>query len=136
MNNKMLSLWVLWIWRLWLLQKNYMYITLLKAQVSFSDHNLSVVRRFRYRRRRSQHRRCRKLFTFSSSSPESQGIFHPNMAKSILGWMGFKFVQMKGLAFFQGEKNYEMAKIYRRNSKLFFSRTTGQIPSKLGTKDP
>ena len=71
-----------------------------KAQVSFSDQNLSVVRRRRCRCRR---RRCRKLFTFSSSSPEPLGQFQPNLAQSILGWMGFKFVQMKGSALFQGE---------------------------------
>ena len=45
-----------------------------KAQVSLSDQNLSVVRR-----------RCRKLFTFSSSSPEPLGQFQPNLAQSILG---------------------------------------------------
>ena len=63
----------------------------LKAQVSFSDQNLSVVRRCR-----------RKLFTFSSS-PEPLGQFQPNLAQNILGWRGFKFVQMKGPALFQGE---------------------------------
>ena len=49
------------------------------AQVSFSDQNLSAVRR-RCRRCR---RRCRKLFTFSSSSPEQLGQFQPNLAQSI-----------------------------------------------------
>ena len=44
-----------------------------------------------------------KLFTFSSSSPEPLGQFQPNLAQSILGWRGFKFVQMKGRALFQGE---------------------------------
>ena len=48
-------------------------------------------------------RRRRKLFTFSSSSPEPLGQFQPNLAQSILGWRGFKFVQMKGPALFQGE---------------------------------
>ena len=67
-----------------------------KAQVSFSDQNLSVVRPCRCCCRR-------KLFTFSSSSPEPLGQFQPNLAQSILGWMGFKFVQMKGRALFQGE---------------------------------
>ena len=48
-----------------------------KAQVSFSDQNLSVVRRCR---------RCRrKLFTFSSSSPEPLDQFQPNLAQSIIG---------------------------------------------------
>ena len=68
-----------------------------KAQVSFSDHNLSVVRRCCRCCRR------RKLFTFSSSSPEPLGQFQPNLAQNILGWRGFKFVQMKGHAIFQGE---------------------------------
>ena len=45
---------------------------------------------------------CRKLFTFSSS-PEPLGQFGSNLVQSILGWKGFKFVQMKGPAFFQGE---------------------------------
>ena len=60
----------------------------LKAQVSFSDHLSSVV--------------CQsvcpsvcKLFTFSSSSPEPLDQFQSNLAQSILGWRGFKFVQMK-----------------------------------------
>ena len=69
-----------------------------KAQVSFSDQNWSVVRR-RCRRRR----RCFKHFTFSSSSPEPIGQFQPNLAQSILGCRGFKFIQMKDPALFQGE---------------------------------
>mgnify|MGYP003690877341 CR=1 FL=1 len=51
-----------------------------KAQVSFSDHNLSVVRRRHCRRWR-----CRKLYTVSSSSPEPLGQFQPNLAQSIFG---------------------------------------------------
>ena len=65
-----------------------------KAQVSFSDQNLSVVRRCRRRH---------KLFTFSSSSPEPLDQFQPNLAQSILGWRGLKFAQIKGFAFLQGE---------------------------------
>ena len=70
----------------------------LKAQVTFSDQNLSVV--CRYRRHCW---RCRKLFTFSSSSPEPLGQFQPNLTQSILWWRGFKFLQMKGPVLFQGE---------------------------------
>ena len=62
-----------------------------KAQVSFSHQNLYIVRRH-----------CCKLFTFSSS-PEPLCQFQPNLAQRILGCRGFKFVQMKGSAFFQGE---------------------------------
>ena len=51
-----------------------------KAQVSFSDQNVSVVRRCRRCRRRW---RRRKLFTFKSSSPEPLGQFQPNLAQSI-----------------------------------------------------
>ena len=38
-----------------------------------------------------------------SSYSEQLGQFQPNLAHSILGWMGFKFVQVKGPALFQGE---------------------------------
>ena len=63
-----------------------------KVQVSFSDHNLSVVRRHcRRRRRRRCRRRLCKLFTLSSSSPEPLGQFQPNLAQSILGWRRFKW---------------------------------------------
>ena len=75
----------------------YSYIICQKPdedQVSFSDHNLFVVHR----------RCCRKLFTFSSSSPEPLGQFQPNMAQSILGLRGFKFVQMKGHSLLQVNK--------------------------------
>ena len=68
----------------------------LKAQVSFSDHLSSVVC--------PSVRPCVcKLFLFSTSSPEQQGQFQPNLAQSILGWKRFKFVQMKGHALFQGK---------------------------------
>ena len=63
-----------------------------KAQVSFSDHNLSVVRP-----------RCRKLFPFSFSSPEPLDQFQPNLVKSLLWLRGFKFFQMKEHAFFHVE---------------------------------
>ena len=55
-----------------------------KAQVSFSDQNLSVVRRCRRRCRRRRWR-CRKLFTFSPSSPEPLGQFQPFWHKAFLG---------------------------------------------------
>ena len=73
-----------------------------------------------------------KLFTYSSSSPEPPGQFLPNLAHSILGWWGFKFVQMKDHALFQGEI---ITKIHWRNLKIFL-RTTGPISTKLGTKHP
>ena len=36
-----------------------------------------------------------------SSCPEPRSQFQPNLARSIPGWRGFKFVQMKGHALFQ-----------------------------------
>ena len=54
-------------------------------------------------RRRCRRCRCRKLFIFSSSSPKPLGQFQPNLAQSILGWRGPKFVQMKGPVLFQGK---------------------------------
>ena len=63
----------------------------LKAQVSFYDHLLSVCPYV-----------C-KLFTFSSSSQEPLGQFKPNLAQSILGRWGFKFIKIKDHALFQGE---------------------------------
>ena len=71
-----------------------------KAQVSFSDQNLSVVRR---RCCRCCRCRCHKLFTFSSPSLEPLSQFQLNLAQSILGWREFKFVQMKAPVLFQGE---------------------------------
>ena len=73
----------------------------LKAQVSFSDQNLFVVRRRYCHRHWCPSCCCRKLFIISSSSPEPPGQYQPNMAQSILGWGGLKFVQMKGPALFQ-----------------------------------
>ena len=86
-----------------------------KAQVSFSDQNLSVVRR------RCRCCRCRKLFTFSSSSPEPLGQFQPNLAQSILGWREIVFVQTKSQI---------IVKIYWQTLKIVFSRT------KPSTKHP
>ena len=45
-----------------------------KAQVSYSDHNLSIICR-----------RCHKLFTVSSSPPELLGKFQPIFVQSIIG---------------------------------------------------
>ena len=98
----------------------------LKAQVSFSDQNLSVVRR----------RRCRrKLFTFSS--PKPLDLFQPNWHKErIIGCRGFKFVQMKGPALFQGEINNEMTKfqnILPKKHRANFNQT--RYKASLGDED-
>ena len=100
-----------------------------KAQVSFSDQNLSVVRR----RRRCRRRCCRKLFTFSSSSYEPLRQFHTILTQSILGWRGFKFVQIIRTRPYPKEDNYEIVKINRLKD---FSRTTGLISTKLDINHP
>ena len=89
--------------------------------MSFSDKNLSVFRC----------RRCHKLFTFSSSSPKPLGQFQPNLAQSILGWRGFKFVQMKGPALFQREIITKLREYIDKFKKFFFFKTTGPISTKL-----
>ena len=99
-----------------------------KSQVSTSDQKLSVVRR----------RRCcccrRKLFTFSSSSAEPLGQPQSNLAQSILMWRGFKFVQMKGAALFQGEIITKLRKyIDKCKKKKLLLRTTGPMSTNLGT---
>ena len=37
-----------------------------------------------------------------SSSQEPLGQFQPNLAKSILGWWGFKFIKIEGPPFSKG----------------------------------
>ena len=62
------------------------------------------------------------------------GQFQPNLAQSILGWRGIKFVQMKGHAPFQRGDNSEIVNIHWKLLKIFFSRTSGPISTKLGTE--
>ena len=71
--------------------------------MSFSDQNLSVVRR-RCRCRR------RKLFTFSSSSPEPLGQFQPSPKHP---WVkGIQVCSNEGPHLFPRGDNYEIAKIH------------------------
>ena len=77
-----------------ILNKNMLSISLFrsrepKAQVSFIGQNVSVVRR-----RRHCLLRCRKLFTFSSSSPEPLCQFLPTWHKASFG---------EGIQFFLNE---------------------------------
>ena len=63
------------------------------------------------------------------------GQFKPNLAQSILGWRGFKFFfSTEGPRSFSRGDNYDIVKIHWQNFKIFFSRTTGPISTKLGTK--
>ena len=66
--------------------------------MSFSDQTLSVV----HHRCGCCHgrRHCRKLFTFSSSSPEPPDLFQPNLA---LFGKGIQIYSNKASAIFQGE---------------------------------
>ena len=76
---------------------------------SFSDQNLSVVRRYR-RRCRS----CRKLFTFSSSSPTTGPISTNHDTR--LPWVkGIQVSSNEGPRPFPRGDNYEIAKMHWRN---------------------
>ena len=91
---------------------------------------LSVVRRCRRRRRHS-----RKLFTFSSSSPEPLGqLKKKTWNKAFLGEGDSSLLKWRAPPFPKGD-NYKIAKIYWGNSKIF-SRTTGRISTKLSTEHP
>ena len=50
--------------------------------------------------------------------------------------MGIQVCSNEGPRPFPTGDNYEIAEIHRRNLKFFFSRTTGPISNKLGTKHP
>ena len=73
---------------------------------------------------------------FSTSYPEPLDKFQPNLAQSILGWRGFKFVQMKDPTLFQGEIITKKQKYIDKIKKILFSRTIEPITIKLGTKHP
>ena len=75
-----------------------------------------------------------KLFLFSSSFQELPGQFQTKLAQRILGWRGFKFVQMKGHTLFPRGDNHEIPKIHWRNFKIFFSSTIWPISTTFGTK--
>ena len=74
----------------------------LKVQVRFSDEYLSVVRRHCCCHRRRRWRwRCRKLFTFSCSSPEPLGQFKicsNEGSRPFPRGNNYEVFQMKGLA--------------------------------------
>ena len=76
-----------------------------------------------------------KLFTFSSSSPEPLSQFQPNLVKGSLGEGDSSLFKWRTRPFPRGD-NYELVNIHLRNLKIFFSRTTGPISTKLGAKLP
>ena len=104
-----------------------------KAQVSFSDRNLSVVRR---RLRCHRRRRCRfHVFFFFSRTIER--IL--TKSRTNCPWVKGNWVRSnEGPRPFSRRDNYKKVKTYWRNLKIFFSRTTGPISTKikLGTEHP
>ena len=105
-----------------------------KAQLSFSDQNLSIVSRCHCFRCCFRCCRC-KLFTFSSSSPEPLSQFQPNWHKASLGEGDSSLFKWRTPPppFFHRGDNYKIAKIHWQ---IFFSRTTEPISTKLGTIHP
>ena len=76
-----------------------------------------------------------KRFTFSSSSQEPLGPFQPNLAQSILGFRGFQFAQIRTTALTQ-RRWIQNSKNTRTRLRIFFSKNTEPISTKLRTKHP
>ena len=62
--------------------------------------------------------------------------FNQTWHKYLYLWMGFKFAKLKRPHLFPRGYNNEIAKIHWWNLKIFFTRTTGPISTKLGTMHP
>ena len=62
-----------------------------------------------------------------SSSQEPLGQFQPNLAQSILGCRGLKFIQMKGPALFQEEIIMKLWKYINEFKKSSFPEPLGQF---------
>ena len=125
---RLFCLFLYYFWKRWASQDyNFFSSPESKAQVSFSDQNLSIVRCHRCR-----HRHCCQNFSHFHLLLQNQlGPISTKLGTNHLGWREFKFVQMKGSALFQGKI---IAKMHWQILKIFFSRTTGTISIKLGTK--
>ena len=103
-------------------------LTWAEGSSELSDWNLSVVHR--------RYRRCRKLFYifmfFSGTTGQIStklGTMHP--------WVeGIRVCWNEGPRLFPRGDDYEIVKIHWQNLKIFFSKTTGPISTKLGTKHP
>ena len=65
-----------------------------------------------------------RRFTFSLSYPEPLGQFQPNLAQRIIGWRGFKFVQIMDPVPFQGEK---LKNILLNNHLASFNQTWNKV---------
>ena len=64
------------------------------------------------------------------------GQFQPNLAQIILRWREFQVCLSEWPSPFPRRDSYEIAKIYWRNLKIFFSRTAGPISTKFSKKNP
>ena len=84
--------------------------------MSFSDHNLSIVRRRCCRHRCRCCCRCRKLLTFSSSSTETlhmRGLISTKLGTKHDAWVkGIQMCSNEGPCPFPREHNYQIAKIH------------------------
>jgi hypothetical protein len=58
------------------------------------------------------------------------------LVQIILRYREFKIIQIKGQVLFKGEIITKIQKIGWCHLKIFFSRTTGPILTRLGTKHP
>ena len=81
--------------------------------------------------------RVKNIEFFKKSSPEPLGIIQSNLVQIILGWRGFKIVQIKKRPGpLQRGDNHKNVKIAWGHLKIFLSRTTGPILNWLGTDHP
>ena len=95
--------------------------------MSFPEENLFVVRR------RIRCWRCRKLFTFPSSSSEPLNQISTKLGTKHPWVMGIQDCSTEVPHPFPRGDNNEMVKIHRRNLKIFFSITTEPISTNPGT---
>ena len=103
----------------------YQTSTQLKAQVSFCDSLLSVV--------------CLSvcLLTFHISIlSRTTGLISNKLGKNHPWVVGIQDFSIEGPRPFPRRDNYKTANIYLKILKIFFSRTTRPISTKLGTKHP
>ena len=76
-----------------------------------------------------------KLFTFSSPSPKP--LRHSQQLGTKHPWLeGIQLCSNEGPNLFSRGDNYEIPKIHLQNLKIFFSRTTWTVSTKLGMKHP
>ena len=104
-----------------------------KASLSEEDSSLFKWRQHFYSKREIIVKKWKYIDKIKiSSSPQSLGRFQLYMAQSTLGWRGFKSVTKGPSPFPRGDNNKIV--IIDWGDLKIFSRTTGPISSKLGTK--